>query len=148
MEQIDPLAKQSFPILEFIRQISFWNQVQKNMSMKPSNPHVVYSSLMLGHEKYFGIENQNWEKKKKSSHWSQNVVGQIFQLVIRNMWGEIVYASLQKYKMVLGHTFLFVIYVYIYHHLPYLMKYSSMEGIIVFEPCALCLHKARIISWT
>ena len=65
LEQIDPLAKQIFPILEFIRQISFWNQVQKNMSMKPSNPHVVYSSLMLGHEKYFGIENQNWEKKKK-----------------------------------------------------------------------------------
>ena len=47
---------------------------------------------MLEHEKHFGAEMQNSEKKRKEkkknhSHWSQNIVsGQIFQLIIRNKW--------------------------------------------------------------
>ena len=35
--------------------------------MKPSHPHVVYSSLMLEHERYFSVEHQNCEKKKKAA---------------------------------------------------------------------------------
>lgn len=102
-----------FQLLNVIKQISFWNQIQKSLSMKPSNPHVVYSSLVLEHEDYFRTENQNCEKKKKSSHWSQNVAGQIFQLVIRNVWGEIIYVSLQKYKMVFSQTSLCYICIHI-----------------------------------
>lgn len=34
--------------------------------MKPSHPRV-YSSLMLEHERYFGVEHQNCEKKEKAA---------------------------------------------------------------------------------
>lgn len=115
MEQIDSWAKQNFPIcLNVSNKFLFvWNQVLKNLSMKPSNPHVVYSSLLLEHETCLGTENQNCEKEKKNSHWSQNIMGQMLQLVVRNMRGEIIYASLQKYKTIFRQTSL-LLYMYTY----------------------------------
>lgn len=67
LEKIASLAKQTFSVLELIKYISVWNQVQKSLPRKPSNPYVVCSSLILEYERYIGAENQNCEKEKKAA---------------------------------------------------------------------------------
>lgn len=143
LEEIASLAKQTFLTLKFIKHIWFWNQVQKNLSIKPSNPYVVCFSLMLEHEKYFGAEKSKLWKEEESSHWFQNIVaGQIFQWVVGNNGGENSVCPSAKVKnkdFQAGFSFITHTqrhthtYVIIYINKYYYIIISPIQGMIIFD---------------
>lgn len=142
LEQISSLAKQTFLTLKFTKHTWFWNQVQKNLSIKPQILVLFAFNQCWNMRSILVLKNQNYEKMKKVATDLRTLLqGKYSNELLGTMGEKIVCVPLQKEKKIFSGRLLFYyththtcthIYVFIFINIYYYIIISPLQCMIIF----------------